>query len=332
MKSILVTGGAGYAGGVLIPRLLARGHAVTVYDIGWYGDAHLARSPRLTLIQGDIRDTLKLGMAFAGIDTVLNLACVSNDPSYDLDPNLSKSINYDCFEPMVLAARQSGVKRFVYCSSSSVYGISEKPEVTETHELVPVSHYNLFKALCEPILFRNAAPGFDTVVIRPATLCGYSPRQRLDLSVNILTNFAVNKGEITVFGGAQMRPNLHIEDMARAYETLIDAPADKIRNEIFNCGWQNLTISRIAEIVRDVVKQEMPGRPEIKITTTPSNDPRSYHINSDKIKRVLGFEPIRTVEDAVRDLVRAFRDGKLPGSFDDDRYFNVKRMKAAGAK
>lgn len=329
---ILITGGAGYVGGVLVPRLLDKGYEVVVYDACWYGKDHLPKHPRLEVVQGDIRDTLKLGMAFGGVHTVLHLACVSNDPSFDLDPNLSKSINFDCFEPLVLAARQAGVTRFVYCSSSSVYGVSEQPEVSETHALLPVSHYNLYKALCEPILFRYTSPKFETVVIRPATVCGYSPRQRLDLSVNILTNLAVNKGEITVFGGAQLRPNLHIEDMASAYEVLIEAPAAKVQGEIFNCGFQNLSIAKIAETVRDVVKTEMPGKGEIKITTSPSNDPRSYHINSDKITKVLGFKPKHTVEDAVRDLVRAFAAGKLPDSLTDRKYFNVRTMKAIDAK
>ncbi len=331
MKHVLVTGGAGYVGGVLIPRLLDKGYRVTVYDTCWYGRDHLPRHPRLEVVEGDIRDTLKLAMALAGVHTVLHLACVSNDPSFDLDPNLSKSINFDCFETIVIAAKQAGVRRFVYCSSSSVYGVSEQPNVTEEHPLIPVSHYNLYKGLCEPILLRYMSPSFETVIIRPATVCGYSPRQRLDLSVNILTNLAVNKGEITVFGGNQLRPNLHIKDMCTAYETLIEAPPDKIQGQIFNCGFQNLSISKIAETVRDVVKQEIPEKGTINIVTTPSNDPRSYHINSDKIRRVLGFEPKHTVEDAVRDLVKAFRENKLPNSLTDDRYFNVRTMKAIDA-
>ena len=331
MDNILVTGGAGYVGCVLVPQLLANGYRVTVYDIMFFGHDGLPEHPNLTLVEGDIRDTAALGKALEGIDVVLHLACISNDPSFELDETLSTSINYDAFEALVLAARRAGVRRFVYCSSSSVYGVSDKPDVTEDHPLVPLTLYNKFKGLCEPVLFRHQAPGFTCVTIRPATVCGYSPRMRLDLSVNILTNLAVNTGRITVFGGSQLRPNLHIRDMADVYQLMIEAPADKIGGEIFNIGYQNLSIARIAEIVRDVVEAEFPERAPIRIETTATNDPRSYHINSDKIRRVLGYTPKRSVEDAVRDLCRAFKEGRLPRSLDDDRYFNIQRMKAVKA-
>ena len=331
MQNILVTGGAGYVGSVLVPQLLAKGYGVTVYDIMWYGADHLQAHPKLKVIEGDIRDSRPLAQALAGSDVVLHLACISNDPSFELDARLSETVNYESFEPMVVAAKKAGVKRFVYCSSSSVYGVSDQPDVTEDHPLLPVSLYNKFKGLCEPILFKHQSPDFVCVVIRPATVCGYGPRQRLDVSVNILTNLAVNTGKITVFGGAQLRPNLHIQDMCDAYELLIEAPAEKVAGQIFNCGFQNLAISRIAEIVRDVVSQEYPDKAEIAIETTTSNDPRSYHINSDKIRRVLGFVPKHTIEDAVRDLCRAFKAGKLPNSLTDERYFNVRTMKTIKA-
>lgn len=327
LKNVLVTGGAGYVGSVLTPRLLAMGHNVTVFDIMFFGKEHLPLDhPNLTVIHGDIRNTGKLAEAFKGIDAVLHLACISNDPSFELDESLSKSINIDCFEPMVVAAKQAGVKRFVYCSSSSVYGVSEAPDVTEDHPLVPLTLYNKFKGMCEPLLFKHAADDFTCVTIRPATVCGYSPRTRLDLSVNILTNHAVNNGVITVFGGAQRRPNLHIEDMVDAYQVMLEAPHEKIHGEIFNIGYQNQTISDIAQRVKSVVEEELPEKAPIDIKVTESNDNRSYHINSDKIKQALGFEAKRSIEDAVRDLCTAFRQGLLPNSMDDDWYYNVRLM------
>jgi nucleoside-diphosphate-sugar epimerase len=283
------------------------------------------------VVQGDIRDTVKLSAALAGQDAVLHLACISNDASFELDEKLSETINYACFEPMVLEAKKAGVKRFVYCSSSSVYGVSDSPDVTEDHPLVPLTLYNKFKGMCEPVLWKHKADDFTCVVIRPATVCGYSPRTRLDLSVNILTNHAVNKSVITVFGGNQMRPNLHVDDMVDAYLLMLTAPHDMIHGETFNIGFQNHSIAEIAGIVKKVVEMEMPKR-EIKIVTTPTNDMRSYHVNSDKVRRLLGFQPKRSVEDAVRDLVRAFRNHLLPNSFEDDCYYNVRTMKKIGAK
>jgi nucleoside-diphosphate-sugar epimerase len=331
VRNVLVTGGAGYVGHVLTPRLLLEGYNVTVYDALYFG-CRLPNSPNLRVVQGDIRDTAKLAEALAGQDAVLHLACISNDASFELDEKLSETINYDCFEPLVVAAKKAGVKRFVYCSSSSVYGYSDSPDVTEDHPLVPLTLYNKFKGMCEPLLWKHKSDEFVCVVIRPATICGYSPRTRLDLSVNILTNHAVNKGLITVFGGMQMRPNLHIEDMVDAYLLMLTAPADKIHGETFNIGFQNHSIADIAIMVKKVVEEEMPEEGDIDIVTTPSNDTRSYHVNSEKVRRVLGFQPKRSIEDAVRDLTRAFRNHLLPNSFDEDWYFNVRTMKKLGAK
>ena len=331
LKNVLVTGGAGYVGHVLTPRLLDEGYNVTVYDRLFFG-ARFPNSPNLRIIEGDIRDTAKLAVALKGQDAVLHLACISNDASFELDETLSETINFNCFEPMVVAAKEAGVKRFVYASSSSVYGVSDSPNVTEDHPLIPLTLYNKFKGMCEPVLWKHKADNFTCVVIRPATICGYSPRTRLDLSVNILTNHAVNKGTITVFGGNQMRPNLHIEDMVDAYLLMLTAPHAKIHGETFNIGFQNYSISDIALMVKKVVEEELPEKGDIKIVTTPSNDNRSYHVNSDKVKRVLGFVPKRNIEDAVRDLTRAFRNHLLEKSFDEDWYYNVRTMKKLGAK
>lgn len=330
MEKVVITGGAGYVGHVLTPRLLQSGYQVTVYDRLFFG-CRLPNHPKLRVVQGDIRDTEQLASLLAGQDAVLHLACISNDASFELDERLSETINYNCFEPLVIAAKKAGVKRFVYCSSSSVYGVSNSPDVTEDHPLVPLTLYNKFKGMCEPVLWKHKADDFTCVTIRPATVCGYSPRTRLDLSVNILTNHAVNKGVITVFGGLQMRPNLHVEDMVDAYELMLAAPHEKIHGEVFNIGFENHSIADLAQIVKRVVAEEMPERGAVEIVTTPSDDSRSYHVNSDKIYRTLGYRPKRTIEDAVRDLARAFRNHLLDDSFDNDWYYNVRTMKRIGA-
>lgn len=322
---VMVTGGAGYVGHVLVPQLLANGYAVTIYDTLWFG-ARFAPHPWLKIVQGDIRDTAKLAAALAGCDAVIHLACISNDTSFALDEKLSTSINRDAFTPLLRVCREAGVKRFINASTSSVYGVSDSPEVFEDHPKVPLTLYNRYKWECEEQLRAFNDPGFAWVTIRPATVCGYSPRCRLDLSVNILTNHAVNKGKITVFGGQQKRPNLHILDMVDAYKLLLALPDDKIDRKTFNCGFQNLSIMQIAELAKRVTEEEMPDKGAIAIDVTSSDDPRSYQINSDKIRRELGFAPRFTIEDAVRDMVKAFRQGLLPQSFDDSNYYNVKRL------
>jgi nucleoside-diphosphate-sugar epimerase len=325
---VFVTGGAGYVGSALIPRLLGRGYKVTSYDICYYGDNFLPKSnPNLQVIRGDIRDTAKLAGTLAGHDSFISLACISNDASFELDEKLSTSVNLDAFEPMVIAAKKAGVRRFIFASSSSVYGVSDQPDVTEEHPLVPLTLYNKFKGMCEPLLFKHTDASFVGVVFRPATVCGYAPRQRFDLSVNILTNHAVNNGKITVFGGEQMRPNLHILDYCDAVQLLLDAPDEKVANETFNVGYQNMSILDIALLVKRVVEREFPEKGEIGIVKTPTDDKRSYHINSDKIRRVLGYIPKHTIEQAVSELCRAFKDRRFRNSMSDDIYFNVRRMK-----
>lgn len=329
MDHVLITGGAGYVGSLLTPQLLELGYKVTVYDTLFFGDDFLPKKhPKLTIIEGDIRDTAHLGCAFKGIDAVISLACISNDASFVLDEELSTSINLNAFEPMVIAAKKAGVKRFIYASSSSVYGVSDQLNVTEEHPLVPLTLYNKYKGMCEPLLFKHMDEQFTCVTIRPATICGYAPRLRLDLSVNILTNHAVTNNKIVVFGGDQLRPNLHVQDMCDLYKLLLTVPKEKIAGEIFNAGYDNMSIKNIAAVVKEVVEQEFPAKAPLKVEFTDSNDNRSYHINSDKIKRCLGFSPKRSVEDAVRDLCKAFREGKITDSMSDDRYFNVKRIQA----
>lgn len=329
-QTIVVTGGAGYCGSRLVPQLLDDGYKVRVFDVMYFGNDFLPKQhPDLEIVQGDIRDTKKLREVFDGSDSVVHLACISNDASFELDEKLSTTVNLDAFEPMVLAAKASGVQRLIYASSSSVYGVSDKADVTEDHELVPLTLYNKYKGMCEPLLLKHLDDNFAGVILRPATVCGYAPRQRLDLTVNILTNLAVNKRQITVFGGDQMRPNLHIQDYCDVVKLMLISNPKIIQGQTFNVGYENLTINQISQIVKKIVENRFPG-PDIEIVKTKSDDNRSYHINSDKIQKVLGFKPKLSVEDAVEELCSAFHENKLPNSLEDDRYFNVKRLTRLG--
>jgi nucleoside-diphosphate-sugar epimerase len=257
-----------------------------------------------------------------GCDAVIHLACISNDPSFDLDPQLGRSINYDSFRPLVKASKDAGIRRFVYASSSSVYGIKNEPSVTEELSLEPLTDYSKYKALCEDVLHEEREPGFTAVIIRPATVCGYAPRLRLDLTVNILTNHAVTNGVIKVFGGQQLRPNLHIEDMTDLYLRLLAAPDEAIDGKVWNAGYDNMRVSEIADLVREEVGQH------VEVVVTPTDDLRSYHVSSEKIRRELGFTPRRSIADAVADLKTAFGIGQIPNSMTDDRYYNIKRMQS----
>ena len=321
-ENIFVTGGAGYVGSVLVPRLLDKGCTVTVLDLMIYGDSVIAPHPRLRIIEGDIRDRALLNEVLPGHDAVIHLACISNDPSFELNPTLGKSINLDAFGPLVKISRESGVKRFIYASSSSVYGIKEEQNVNEEMALEPLTDYSRFKADCEKLLNEAQTPDFTTVTIRPATVCGYSPRQRLDVVVNILTNLAYHKGEITVFGGEQLRPNIHIADMVESYIVVLNAPSEAVTGQIYNAGYENQPVRELAEIVRSVVGEH------VKLVTTPTDDNRSYHISSQKIREELGFRATHTIRDAVVDLVKAFDSGKLPDSLDNELYFNIRRMQS----
>ena len=319
---ILVTGGAGYVGSNLVPKLLGAGYGVVVLDLYIYGGvfADLKSHPKLVEIKGDLRNPTDVARAVAGCDAVFHLACISNDPSFDLDPALGRSINYDCFRPLVKACKDAGVRRFIYASSSSVYGIKDETDVTEDLPLVPLTDYSKYKAMCEQVLEEEREPGFVAVTLRPATVCGYAPRLRLDLTVNILTNHAINNGRITVFGGDQLRPNIHIEDMTDLYLKLLQAPDEAIDGKVWNAGYHNLKVREIAEMVRAEV-----GR-DVKVVVTPTDDHRSYHVSSEKIRRELGFCAERSVKDAIIDLKTAFDAGKVPNAMTDDRYYNIKRM------
>lgn len=324
-KNVLITGGAGYVGCILVPKLLAKGYHVKVIDLYIFGEHVLDEvkdHPNLEQIKGDIRDRKLLEEEIPGTDALIHLACISNDPSYELNPQLGKSINYDAFVQLVEISKQCAVKRFIYASSSSVYGIKEEENVIEDLPLEPLTDYSKYKALCEEVLLKEQSPEFTTCVIRPATVCGYSPRMRLDLTVNILTNLAVHTGRITVFGGQQKRPNIHIEDMTDLYVQLLEFPDSMIAGKIFNAGYENHTVMEIAQMVRKVV-----GKQGVEIVTTPTNDNRSYHISSEKIRRELGFKSKHTIEDAIRDLHKAFKEGKIPNSMEDIRYYNIKTMK-----
>lgn len=320
IKRVYITGGAGYVGAVLTPKLLKLGYYVTILDLMIYGENTVQAHDRLTIIKGDIRDLELLKKTIAGHDVVLHLACISNDPSFELNPNLGKSINLDAFEPLVSISKQLGVSRFIYASSSSVYGVKAERNVHEDMSLEPLTDYSRFKAECERVLLSFLSPRFTTVTVRPATVCGYSRRQRLDVVVNILTNLAFHKREISVFGGDQLRPNIHIDDMADAYVAVIEADADRVAGHIFNAGAENQTVLELAKTVRSVFGMD------VRLVTTVSNDNRSYHISSEKIARVLGFVPKKTVSQASADIKKALEQGLLPNSLTDERFFNIKRM------
>ncbi len=325
-KNIFVTGGAGYVGSSLVPRLLEEHYNVTVLDLLIYGSDVLPSHPNLEVVKGDIRDIKLLQKLLYQKNIVIHLACISNDPSFELNPQLGKEINLDAFDPLVKLSKENGVERFIYASSSSVYGLKSEENVHEEIKLEPLTDYSKFKAQCEKIMNNYLSENFTTVTIRPATVCGYAPRQRLDVVVNILTNLAYHKREISVFGGSQLRPNIHIKDMAEAYIKLLNADKKIIAGEVFNAGYENQSVIELAEIVKEEIGSD------VKLKVVPTDDNRSYHISSNKIKEKIGFHAKHTIRDAVIDLKKAFEENMLTDTLNNEMYYNIKRMQSLGLK
>jgi nucleoside-diphosphate-sugar epimerase len=305
--NFLVTGGCGYKGTVLVPKLLARGHKVVVLDTMWFGN-YLAAHPGLVVTKGDVRNIDSIDLD--AIDAVIHLSSVANDPCGDLDPKLTWEVSALATMQLADKARRKGVKRFIYASSGSVYGVKDEPQVTEDLELKPISEYNKTKMVAERVLL-SYSDDMSVQIVRPATVCGYSPRMRLDVSVNMLTMQALTKGKITVFGGTQTRPNIHIDDITDVYLHLIDHPEV---TGVYNAGFENISILDIAELVTK--------RVPVEIVVTESNDPRSYRVNSDKLLAT-GFKPKKTVDHAIREIIEKFRAGELK---DEEHFHNLRWM------
>ncbi|OGG04296.1 UDP-glucose 4-epimerase [Candidatus Gottesmanbacteria bacterium RBG_16_52_11] len=330
IKTVLVTGGGGYVGAVLVPKLLAAGYRVRVLDWFIYGEdvfGKYGKDPKLTILRGDLRDRKSVEKALKGADAVIHLACISNDPSFELDPALGRTVNYDATALLTDLSCDEGVTRFVFASSSSVYGVKTESDVTEDLPLKPLTDYSKYKALSEEYILKKGSRDFTVLILRPATVCGYSPRMRLDLTVNILTINALINNRITVFGGSQLRPNIHIGDMTDLYVKTMEFPGEKIAGKIYNAGYENMKVLDIARMVKKVL-----GKRDIEISVKPTDDLRSYHINSDKIRRELGFAPRHTIREAISDIKSAYESGKLPDPTTDIRYVNIKTMKALSGK
>tara|TARA_B110000211_G_C14024393_1_gene529121 strand:- start:431 stop:1411 length:981 start_codon:yes stop_codon:yes gene_type:complete len=324
-EKILIVGGAGYVGFMLTKKLLNSGYKVKIFDLFIY-DVEFEKNDDLEVIKGDVRNTILLEKSLDEVDHVIHLACISNDPSFELNPALGKTINFDAFEPFVKLCVQKKVKKFIYASSSSVYGLSKEQNVTEEHVLKPLTDYSKFKVGCEDILSRYKDSDMSWTVIRPATVCGYSVRQRFDVVVNLLTNLAYNKSEMSVFGGEQLRPNVNINDMIDSYLCVLKSDYKKIQYEVFNVGYENLKVIEIAELVKKTINKK------VIIKVLPTDDNRSYHISSGKIEDKLGFKMNHTVEDAIQELVKAFDDEKYRDPLVNEDYFNIKKMQNISLK
>lgn len=318
--SVLVTGGAGYLGSILVPKLAQR-YAVRVLDAMWFGDAGLAPvADRVSIRRGDLRDAAAVADALAGVDVVIHLAAVSNDPCSELDPELTRQVNLDATVALMRAAKAAGVRRFINASSASVYGIKDVSEVSESLPLDPLTLYARYKVETERALDELADASFTTASVRAATVCGMSPRLRLDLTINILTHHAMTKSAIRVFGGSQLRPNVHIQDLTDFYVNLVELPAERIHRRAFNVVTRNASVMELAQLIRD---RAAPGLP---IEVVPTQDLRSYHLSGEYARRELGFAPARGLEDAVDELAAALRDGGVAEP-DAPRYRNVEVMK-----
>ena len=304
-----MTGGCGYIGTVLTEKLLADGHKLKVIDTQWFGN-HLKAHPNLTVLKEDIRniDDIDLNQ----IDTVLHLANIANDPAVELNPTLSWEVNVLAAQQLADKAVRNGVKHFVYASSGSVYGVKDEPHVTEDLTLVPISVYNKTKMVAERVLL-SYRDKMQVHCIRPATVCGISPRMRLDVSVNMLTFQALKNNKITVFGGNQTRPNIHIKDMVRVYQHFVNNSF--IESGCYNAGFENISILDIAEMVKNKLGAE--------IIISESNDPRSYRQNSEKLLNT-GFEQMYGVEYAINEIIEEYKKGNL---IESDECYTVKWMK-----
>lgn len=307
MKKILVTGACGYKGSVLVPKLLKIGHSVVALDTQWFGN-FLPSHEQLKVLKSDVRNTSDIPLD--DIDTIIHLASIANDPCGDLNPKLTWEVSALATMQLAEHAYRKGVKQFIYASSGSVYGVKDEEQVTEELTLEPISEYNKTKMVAERVLlsYQNK---MAVQIVRPATVCGLSSRMRLDVAVNMLTMQAIKNGKITVFGGKQSRPNIHIEDITDLYLFLLDRPTV---TGVYNAGFENITIEEIANILAD--------RTGAQIVTTPSNDPRSYRINSDKLL-AQGFEPKYCVADAIEQIIGAYQQGILE---DKSLWYNLKWM------
>jgi nucleoside-diphosphate-sugar epimerase len=306
---ILVTGGCGYVGSVLVPKLVEAGHDVVVVDTQWFGN-FLKETPSLRVVKKAF-DQINL-QDLLGVETVIHLANVANDPSVELNPVLSWEINVlHTTQLLEICKRTPSIKKFMYASSGSVYGVKTEPAVTEDLTLVPLSAYNKTKMSAERVCL-SYRENFDVYCIRPATVCGLSPRMRFDVVVNMFVLQAFKSGQITVLGGDQVRPNIHIEDMAAVYMHFLET--SNMKSGCYNAGFENISVMDIAEQVATSFG--------VEIVVKESNDPRSYRQDSSKLLAT-GFERMKSVDDAISEIAVALTSGALK---DDDRWHTVRWM------